>query len=202
MTSGVHCDRQTKSTMEESAPASLMREFEPFTAPSLEELLPQLSSEEQGRLRRDTAIMRHVRHHYNARHPGDEYDAVKPLMASTATFKEQLWAHVNFWARSRKSSRVKRFFAEVRYKHGNAAVEVCVIIEEPLGRHRKSCAFCPGSWDILHPAGGSRKFVLGNDKDRMVQRIQRPKFSSYIGMPFTCRPGPDSPRVPRHVGRI
>ncbi|XBI69819.1 hypothetical protein VPH35_064452 [Triticum aestivum] len=147
--------------------------------------------------RRDTAIMRHAGHallHYNA---GDEYDAVKPLMASTATFKEQLWAHINFWARSRKSNRIKRFFAEVRYKHGNAAVEVCVVIEEPLGRHRKSCAFCPGSWDILHPAG----FILGNDKDRMVQRIQRPKFSSYIGMPFTCRPGPDSPGAPHHVGR-
>lgn len=46
----VHRDCQTKSTMEESAPASRMREFEQFTAPSLEELLPQLSSEEQGRL--------------------------------------------------------------------------------------------------------------------------------------------------------
>uniref|UniRef100_A0A8I6XBY2 Uncharacterized protein n=1 Tax=Hordeum vulgare subsp. vulgare TaxID=112509 RepID=A0A8I6XBY2_HORVV len=52
-----------------------------------------------------------------------------------------------------------------------------------------SCAFCPGYLGILHPKG--RKFVCGNEKDRMVQGIQ-PFGNPGIEMPFTCRMGLDS----------
>uniref|UniRef100_A0ACD5YHQ8 Uncharacterized protein n=1 Tax=Avena sativa TaxID=4498 RepID=A0ACD5YHQ8_AVESA len=115
--------------------------WEPWTAPALEELLPQLSRQEQLRVHdylrqhqrvdkdfrvsrnsegeRDFIIIRHVRYalqHYNAKHPGEEFDAVKPLMESSAFFKGQMWYHINFWARCRKTKKIKRFFAEVHYK--------------------------------------------------------------------------------------
>ncbi|CAM0949587.1 unnamed protein product [Alopecurus aequalis] len=201
----------------------------PWTAPALEDLLPQLSREEQGRLHsylrdrqrvlkfrhprqsrtngnklsveRDFTIIRHVRyalHHYNARHPGEEFDAVKPLMEARAFFRGQIWYHLNFWARCRKTRKIKRFFAEVHRAEKPPSpscgpfgahfpvfipvVEACTIIEEPLGRYRKSCAFCRGHLDILHPKG--RGFVCGNDKDRMVQRIRLCK-SMGLEMPFT-----------------
>ncbi|KAF7063313.1 hypothetical protein CFC21_069841 [Triticum aestivum] len=218
----------SKSLME-SGPDSVRQEPGPFIAPSLEELLPQLSLEERVRLqshlheherkvkrwskcptlpsgrserKRDTTIMPHVRHalhYYNARHPGDEFDAVKPLMESRASFRKQLWAHVNFWARSRKSNKIKRFFAEVHY-NPKPIVEVCTIIEEPLDRYRRSCAFCPGNRDILHPVG-SRKFVCGNDKDRMVQQFKPRTFSEFRGMPFTCCPSSASSNVQEEVGK-
>uniref|UniRef100_A0A453JLZ7 DUF3615 domain-containing protein n=1 Tax=Aegilops tauschii subsp. strangulata TaxID=200361 RepID=A0A453JLZ7_AEGTS len=138
----------------ESGTDSVRQEPGPFIAPSLEELLQQPSLEERVRLqshlreherkvkrwskcptvpsgpserKHDTTIMPHVRHalhYYNARHPGDEFDAVKPLMESRTSFRKQLWAHVNFWARSRKSNKIKRFFAEVHY-NPEPIVEVC-----------------------------------------------------------------------------
>ena len=48
---------------------------------------------------------------------GEEFDAVKPLMAASVRFKGQMWFHVNFWARCRKSKKIKRFFAEVHYNY-------------------------------------------------------------------------------------
>ncbi|KAL5654348.1 hypothetical protein ACJX0J_033667, partial [Zea mays] len=59
--------------------------------------------------------------HYNARHPGGEFDDVKPLKQSRVGFRGQAWFHINFWARPRSSSSsnnktIKRFFAEVHYK--------------------------------------------------------------------------------------
>uniref|UniRef100_A0A0D9XXH1 DUF3615 domain-containing protein n=1 Tax=Leersia perrieri TaxID=77586 RepID=A0A0D9XXH1_9ORYZ len=158
---------------------------------------------------RDFSLIGKVRfalQHYNAKHPGKEFDAVKPLMESKVSFKGQVWFHINFWARCRKSKMIKRFFAEVRYKLPNMSssvcsnlplqvpgadkqassssdlprlsspfpiqfrfVEACTIIEEPLGRYRKSCAFCRGNSDILHPMG--RSFICGNDKYRMEQQL-------------------------------
>uniref|UniRef100_A0A0E0EST2 Uncharacterized protein n=1 Tax=Oryza meridionalis TaxID=40149 RepID=A0A0E0EST2_9ORYZ len=76
-------------------------------------------------------------------------------------------------------------------------VEACTIIEEPLGKYRKSCAFCRGHLDILHPKG--RKFVCGNDKYRMEQRLL-PCGSIGLEMPFTCRPDPASPNVHEEEG--
>uniref|UniRef100_A0A0E0LS70 DUF3615 domain-containing protein n=2 Tax=Oryza punctata TaxID=4537 RepID=A0A0E0LS70_ORYPU len=232
--------------------------WEPWTPPALEDLLPQLSLEEQLRLQnflrelkknspqfsslhtegqRDIFIIHHVRyalHHYNAKHPGEEFDAVKPLMQARVSFRGQVWFHINFWARCRKSKKIMRFFAEVHYKQpdsGSSAcsvpplpdpgaekppssssrsicsdlprppfpfpcpipvVEACTIIKEPLGRYRKSCAFCRGHLDILHPMG--LKFICGNDKHRMVQRLL-PCRSIGLEMPFTCRPDPASPKV-------
>ncbi|PWZ04160.1 Exosome complex component RRP45B [Zea mays] len=62
----------------------------------------------------------HALAHYNARHPGGEFDAVKPLKQSRVGFRGQAWFHINFWARPRSSSSnnktIKRFFAEVHYK--------------------------------------------------------------------------------------
>ncbi|CAN6202842.1 unnamed protein product [Urochloa humidicola] len=223
-----------------------------FSSPALEELLPDLSPEEQLRLHnggastgvcrtrkqrqrhssnkqprlrssereRDRFIIPQVHHalrHYNARHPGAEFDAVKPLMQCRVGFRDQAWFHLNFWARSRSRSggntKLKRFFAEVHYKPPVQAttgstsplfpssffpipipipvpiVEVCTIIEEPLSQYRSTCAFCPGSYDILHPKG-SRKFVCGNDKDRTEQRLVQCNINAgtYLGMPFTGSP--------------
>ncbi|KAI4988351.1 hypothetical protein ZWY2020_029981, partial [Hordeum vulgare] len=141
--------------------------------------------------KRYTIIMPHVRHalhYYNARpiQLGDEFDAAKPLMESRASFRKRQWAHVNFWARSLKSNKIKRFFADVHYKPRT--------YQEPLGRYRKSCAFCPGNRDILHPVG-SRKFVCGNDKDRMLQQFKPHPFSEFRGMPFTGCPSSASPAI-------
>ncbi|KAL6606049.1 hypothetical protein ACP70R_041702 [Stipagrostis hirtigluma subsp. patula] len=202
-----------------------------WTAPALEELLPDLSREEQLRLQnrfrdRDGKLKRHdkkaspspqlsmrseqerdsfmileVRHalrHYNARHPGGEFDAVKPLMEARVGFRGQVWFHMNFWARSRTSNKIKRFFAEVHYKPSTTTfvglgrkpvpvpipiVEICTIIEEPLCQYKRSCAFCPAQFDILHPKG-CRKFVCGNDKDGIEQRLVRRPAG--LEMPFTC----------------
>ncbi|KAL6606475.1 hypothetical protein ACP70R_042128 [Stipagrostis hirtigluma subsp. patula] len=208
---------------------------EEWAAPSLEELLPDLSQEEQLRLQnqlreserrrkrhsknsppptpshsereRDYYYIRRVRdalRHYNARHPGGEFDVVKPLMASRVGFRDQVWFHINFWARSHSSNKIKRFFAEVHYKPsatrfvtiGSSTisdmipiVEMCIIIEEPLCQYKRSCAFCPAHFDILHPKG-CRKFVCGNDKDRIGQRLTLCDTNIGFGMPFTGWPSP------------
>ena len=126
-----------------------MRAAMEFSSPALEDLVPDLSREEQLRLQKqfrdreriwkrnnkspplpsprcserscDAFIFPHVHNtlrHYNARHPGAEFDAVKPLMLCRVGFRDQVWFHLNFWARRRSSSKViiKRFFAEVHYK--------------------------------------------------------------------------------------
>ncbi|GJN29783.1 hypothetical protein PR202_gb18036 [Eleusine coracana subsp. coracana] len=139
---------------------------------------------------RDSVLMPFVLdglHHYNARHPGAEFDPVKPLMQRRVLFRGHIWVHVNFWACSRTNSKmIKRFFAEIHYKtsHPNGSwdpkkpvglvpiVEICTIIEEPLGQYKRSCGFCPAEFDILHPKG-CRKFVCGNDKDRIGQRLEQ-----------------------------
>ncbi|RLM85353.1 hypothetical protein C2845_PM04G18550 [Panicum miliaceum] len=91
---------------------------------------PSMRTEED----RDAFVMKSVHHalrHYNARHPGGEFDPVKPLMEASVCYRN----HVNFWARSRSSSnpgttttrKIKRFFAELRYKqhHDDPIVETC-----------------------------------------------------------------------------
>ncbi|KAK3128246.1 hypothetical protein QOZ80_6BG0458890 [Eleusine coracana subsp. coracana] len=202
---------------------------------------------------RITSVTCHALRYYNAKHPDAGFDAVRSLTECSVHFRGELWYHINFWARSRRSNKIKCFFAEVHYKppsrssvavhykrptnrsvcsnppvpapeaevhdrpsastsvcldqpvsvpeaqvcHRPSAthyfypvlppipiVEVCTIIEEPLERNRRSCAFCPGSEDILHPRGG-RKFVCGNDKDRFVQQFH---FS-----PYKYKTGPEFP---------
>ncbi|KAF8698167.1 hypothetical protein HU200_035683 [Digitaria exilis] len=117
-------------------------------------------------------------------------------MGDSVRFKGQVWFHVNFWACCRKNKKIKRFFAEVHYKPpGSRSVcsgvpfpvpGGCMVAEEPLGKYRRSCAFCRGHLGILHPMG--RKFVCGNDKDRMVQQLVT-GGSLGLEMPFTCRLG-------------
>ncbi|XP_052163340.1 uncharacterized protein LOC127780465 [Oryza glaberrima] len=154
---------------------------------------------------RDTWMIPHVQNalrHYNARHPGGEFDVVKPLMQARVVFKGQHWFHINFWARSRSSNKIKRFFAELHYKPlitisgfvsweqllpdplpaPVASVETCTIIEEPLDQYKRSCAFCPAGFGILHPKG-DRKFVCGNDKDRFYQKLI-PCKQLQFGLPF------------------
>nr|CAB3467100.1 unnamed protein product [Digitaria exilis] len=274
--------RQTPSVMGSTSTEDWLFGWEPWEAPALEDLLPELSREEQIRLQsylheheriqkrwmkedyvqssswhteseRDAVIIPHARYalrHYNTKHPGEEFDIVKPLMGDSVRFKGQVWFHVNFWACCRKNKKIKRFFAEVHYKppgsrsvcsgvpfpvpgakkpqstsSGSCSdlplqvpeaekptttttttsssssnsvcsglplplpipiVEACTIIEEPLGKYRRSCAFCRGHLGILHPMG--RKFVCGNDKDRMVQQLVT-GGSLGLEMPFTCRLG-------------
>ncbi|GJN01065.1 hypothetical protein PR202_ga18300 [Eleusine coracana subsp. coracana] len=159
----------------------------PPSSPSSSNSNPDPSSSEQ---MRDSVLMPFVLdglHHYNARHPGAEFDPVKPLMQCRVLFRGHIWVHVNFWACSRTNSKmIKRFFAEIHYKtsHPNGSwdpkkpvdlvpiVEICTIIEEPLGQYKRSCGFCPAEFDILHPKG-CRKFVCGNDKDRIGQRLEQ-----------------------------
>ncbi|OEL36050.1 hypothetical protein BAE44_0002932 [Dichanthelium oligosanthes] len=148
----------------------------------------------------DAAIIlsvRHALHHYNARHPAGEFEAVKLLAEDGLHFRDEVWSHANFWARSRSSKKIKRFFAEVHYKAPPcpdpssqapfiATVETCTIIEEPLTLYRKSCAFCRGYLDILHPMDDS-EFVCGrgNEEDWNVQE--------WFGMRFICRKGETFP---------
>jgi hypothetical protein len=67
---------------------------------------------------------------------GGEFDAVKPLMQQRVGFRDQIWFHLNFWARSRSTNKIKRFFAEVHYRPSSddvdhpatPIVEVCTIM--------------------------------------------------------------------------
>ncbi|BAT00758.1 Os07g0239000, partial [Oryza sativa Japonica Group] len=82
-------------------------------------LLRRLPPRFAAKRKRDTWMIPHVQNalrHYNARHPGGEFDVVKPLMQARVVFKGQHWFHINFWARSRSSNKIKRFFAELHYK--------------------------------------------------------------------------------------
>lgn len=157
---------------------------------------------------RDALLIRTVQDalcHYNARHKGGEFDAVKPLMEACVGFRNQVWYHTNFWARSRSTNKIKRFFAEVHYKPSSDSdvqpssdsddatikdppltpiVEICTIMEDPLSQYRRACVFCSASCDILHPKG-CRKFVCGNDKDRFEQRLLR-CGTMCIEPPFSC----------------
>ncbi|CAN6172695.1 unnamed protein product [Urochloa humidicola] len=158
---------------------------------------PSFSTARRTEGQRDALLIKTTQHalcHYNARHQGGEFDAVKPLMEQRVGFRGQVWFHINFWARSRSTNKIKRFFAEVHYQPSSndtvknrgltPIVEICTIIEEPLSQYRATCAFCPVSFDILHPKG-CRKFVCGNDKDRIGQRLVRCK-SMWLEYPFTC----------------
>ncbi|KAG2579156.1 hypothetical protein PVAP13_6NG239700, partial [Panicum virgatum] len=134
---------------------------------------------------------------------GGEFDAVKPLMEARVGFRWQVWFHLNFWARSCSTNKIKRFFTEAHYKPSSDTikdpkptpiVEIYTIIEEPLSQYRRTCAFCSASCDILHPKGCC-KFVCGNDKDRIGQRLVQ------FGSALSChslapsrreaRPGPE-----------
>ncbi|RLN13420.1 hypothetical protein C2845_PM09G11080 [Panicum miliaceum] len=101
--------------------------YAPSTSPSvLFDLLPQLSAEEKarfpptgnGRASEATRMctVNDALRHYNAGHPGAEFDAVKSLMEDSVYFKCRLWFHINFLARSCSSKSIKRFFAEVHYE--------------------------------------------------------------------------------------
>nr|CAB3469722.1 unnamed protein product [Digitaria exilis] len=168
-----------------------------WAAPALKDLLPELSLEEQQRLE-NRGFRYRGRRKLKGRvnkappspppsmaqriegHKGGEFDAVKPLMEERVGFRGQIWFHLNFWARSRSTNKIKRFFAELHYKRSSDSnlipiVEACMIIgtcttKEPLSQYRTTCAFCHASSDILHPKG-CRKFVCGNDKDRIGQRL-------------------------------
>uniref|UniRef100_A0A804UFT7 DUF3615 domain-containing protein n=1 Tax=Zea mays TaxID=4577 RepID=A0A804UFT7_MAIZE len=103
-----------------------------FVVPALEELLSDLSREEQLRLQNkahghDCILKPHNKHAPRLRPSsfsewyGGEFDDVKPLKQSRVGFRGQAWFHINFWARPRSSSSsnnktIKRFFAEVHYK--------------------------------------------------------------------------------------
>ncbi|KAL6844863.1 hypothetical protein ACP4OV_025522 [Aristida adscensionis] len=155
---------------------------------------PPMWTEEE----RDAWLINQVHHalrHYNASHPGGEFDAVKPLMRARVLFRGHPWFHINFWARRRNptgTGKIKRFFAELHYellrKDCNPSlpvIERVVIIEEPLDRYKSKtiCAFCPPSYDILHPMDG--KYLTGKknlrSRDELLIRRQMPHE-----MPFTC----------------
>ncbi|XBH93218.1 hypothetical protein VPH35_084191 [Triticum aestivum] len=151
---------------------------------------------------RDASIICHVHHalrHYNATNPGSEFVAVKPLMAAYVGFQSHIWVHVSFVARRKKIASSKRrrnqandtdktFFAELRYSHhhsGAPAIETCAIIEKSSRKsHLKTaCAFCPESFQILHPLDGS--FLCG--KKRQANEGQGfTHFMNLLELAFTC----------------
>ncbi|RCV20825.1 hypothetical protein SETIT_4G088900v2 [Setaria italica] len=85
---------------------------------------------------------------------GAEFDAVKPVMEDSAHFRGKPWFHINFWARSRSSKNIKRFFAEVHYeartdgqsflwlKHAQSSVY------EFFSQYVSSCALCRSHLEI------------------------------------------------------
>ncbi|PUZ61029.1 hypothetical protein GQ55_4G237600 [Panicum hallii var. hallii] len=134
--------------------------YAPSTSPSVFDLLPQLSAEEKARFpptgigctseATSMSTVHDALRHYNAGHPGAEFDAVKPLKEDSVYFKGRPWVHINFWARSCSSKNIKRFFAEVHYEPPTdgrpfsllPVVEACIILDESSSQHRSSCAFC------------------------------------------------------------
>ncbi|XBI82510.1 hypothetical protein VPH35_091184 [Triticum aestivum] len=151
---------------------------------------------------RDASITCHVHHalrHYNASNPGSEFVLVKPLMAAYVGFQSHIWVHVGFVARRKKIASSKRrrnqaneadktFFAELRYSHhlsGAPAVETCAIIEKSSRKsHLKTaCAFCPESFQILHPLDGS--FLCGK-KSQTNEGQGFTHFTNLLELPFTC----------------
>ncbi|TVU12899.1 hypothetical protein EJB05_46565, partial [Eragrostis curvula] len=87
-------------------------------------------------IRRDSDMMHFVLvalNHYNARHPGGEFDPVKPLMQSCVGFRGHIWFHINFWACSRTNSKmIKRFFAEIHHMSHSTFSDKCQDPQKPL----------------------------------------------------------------------
>ena len=104
---------------------------------------------------------------------GEEFDAVKPLMAASVRFKGQMWFHVNFWARCRKSKKIKRFFAEVHYKPPGSS-SVCSNLPYPV----------PGA---EKPPSSSSVF---SDVSFSVPKAEKPSSSSSIFLDLPLFPVP------------
>lgn len=81
----------------------------------------------------------------------EEFDAVKPLMESSVRFRGQVWFHINFWARSRKSKKIKRFFAEVHYKPPSSSSSVCSYLPFPVPGAERPPSSSSVSSDLLLP---------------------------------------------------
>lgn len=156
---------------------------------------------------RDASIICHVHYalrRYNADNPGSEFDPVKPLMAVYVGFRCNIWVHVSFLARKRNASSSKRrpnkvddpvehFFAELRYDYQlcRPTVETCTIIDKSSRRLKTSCAFCPESFEILHPLDG--KFVCGK-KSQAKEGRGFLHFMNILEKPFTCPTANDETR--------
>ncbi|KAF8732802.1 hypothetical protein HU200_015142 [Digitaria exilis] len=116
---------------------------------------------------------------------GAEFDAVKPLSEKGMHFRGEPWSHVNFWACSRSSKKIKRFFAEPPFLNlirVSKSSNVHMLAEEPLAQYKRSCAFCESHLDILHPMNDS-EFLCGsgNEEDWYVHQL--------FGLRFFCRKG-------------
>ncbi|CAM0871065.1 unnamed protein product [Alopecurus aequalis] len=107
--------------------------------------------------------------HYNSTHQGAEFQYLDGPAADTKSscvgFRRDLWYHLGFSA-TRKDGDDNvphRFFAELRFDPcaDNTTVQTCTILEKPLCRFRRSCAFCPEDSNILHP--GDDDFRCGKE---------------------------------------
>ncbi|XBH71145.1 hypothetical protein VPH35_098658 [Triticum aestivum] len=138
---------------------------------------------------RDASIICHVHHalrHYNATNPGSE----KKIASSKRR-------------RNQANDADKTFFAELRYSHhhsGAPAVETCAIIEKSSRKsHLKTaCAFCPESFQILHPLDGS--FMCGK-KCQANEGQGFIYFTNLLELLFTCPtasgPGKEDAAAPK-----
>ncbi|XP_024316383.1 uncharacterized protein LOC104583720 isoform X1 [Brachypodium distachyon] len=106
--------------------------------------------------------------HYNSNNPGAEFESVKPLMCARVGFRDGIWFHVNFLARRKGAppdTPLEHFFAEIHYGcFDTPFVETCTILEKPLDRLKKKCAFCNGSFEILHPS--EEEFICGKKRQK------------------------------------
>ncbi|TVT97007.1 hypothetical protein EJB05_57755, partial [Eragrostis curvula] len=155
--------------------------WEPWTPPTLKDLLPELSLEEQLRLKA------HLREHERILKRMNKISPPLPSLHSEEYVLGQIWYHANFWARNCKSNKIKRFFAEVHYKPPTCSsvcssedtpevdgtssssvtqfpapipiVEACTIVgKSHLTSTGGAAHSVLATWKFLHPVG-SRKFV-------------------------------------------
>uniref|UniRef100_A0A0D9ZFM4 DUF3615 domain-containing protein n=1 Tax=Oryza glumipatula TaxID=40148 RepID=A0A0D9ZFM4_9ORYZ len=128
-------------------------------------------------------------HHYNANHPGAEYDLVKPLMAACVIFRGNMWHHVSFLAHRRDqlvAPPVEYFFAGLRdgCSDDDSIVEACTMIENPQSCSGNKCSFCPEQYQIAHP---SEQELLCGKEEHVKDFIRLMNLSP---MPFTCTTEP------------
>ncbi|TVU12900.1 hypothetical protein EJB05_46566 [Eragrostis curvula] len=141
---------------------------------SLEELLPDLSRDEQLRLQNRIRERDRVLRRRNKEFSPSSASSSSSNSNSSSTYE------------IRRDSAMTRCVLVALHHYNARHPFSCLAIftsnsynnvasmhaEEPLCQYKSSCGFCPADFEILHPKG-CRKFVCGNDKDRIGQRLEK-----------------------------
>ncbi|XBI94111.1 hypothetical protein VPH35_030819 [Triticum aestivum] len=130
--------------------------------------------------------------HYNSNNPDAEFEypvrSTTEMNAACIGFRGTFWYHLGFTARPMEATAEKQqFFAELYFdrRSNQLAVETCTILEKPLCRFTRTCAFCPNESKIWHPSDA--EFVCGkqdheNEFFRKRDMLTRP-FNSFVIAP-------------------